>query len=89
MLRKLRFFEFAKELISEGATMKDVYRLDREGRENAVDAFGELWHEGKMPEIKDENSFKSFCVHMGRQFVLDNLDVDGLGDDGLFTIKEG
>lgn len=56
-------------------------RLDREGRQSADDAHREMWELGEMPDIKGENDFRSFCVHIGREFVLENIET-------IFEIKK-
>lgn len=70
----MRFLEFAVALRKMGAQMNDVYRLDHDGRRSADDAHRGLWLSGGMPEIKSENDFKSLCAHIGREFVICNIE---------------
>lgn len=78
------FLDFAAQLKRRGATMTDIYRLDRQGRESAKDAHLDMYESGEMENtgIYSRNDFHSFCVHIGREFVLYNLE----NDSGLFEI---
>lgn len=72
----MSFQNFKDYLFEQGANLTQVYRLDRLARESASDAHSYLLGEGMT-----HNNFHSFCVGIGRDFVVENFgflfDVDG------------
>lgn len=75
----MTYWRFANHLKAMGASIEDVRRLDREGRQSALDAHGDMLELG---EFETWNDLHSFCAHIGREFVLDNI------DDLFFIRKE-
>lgn len=70
----MTFCEFRNELEARGAVLRQIWALDRAGRECADDAHRSMFEAGELREdgIITDNDFHSFCAHMGRGFVLDN-----------------
>ena len=66
----MNYNEFENILIGMGFTNEQVCKLNELGYESALDA-----HAGMEEELGGVDMFEDFCWHMGRSFVIDNLDL--------------
>ena len=68
----MSYSDFVIAILKVGGTWKDADRLNREGYENAMDAHEDLFDNGELEGMTEEE-FTEYCYYIGRQFVLDNL----------------
>lgn len=64
---KMNFQTFKKELKEQGFSNSQIMKLNRLGYYSALDA-----HQGMK---KDIPNFHYFCQNIGREFVLENLEM--------------
>ena len=63
----MNYRAFSIKLKAQGFTKSEIVRLNRLGYESAVDAH--------KPFEKQIPCFHAYCAEIGRDFVIDNLDM--------------